>query len=114
MPTTRPRPNETREMRLFSRVIKQHWMATDNSEVVVFGDRSLPQFLARRRRPGESHRSWDEIRYELADISGEIVTDGTIRKWAKRYGIPEDTVAEPTDEALAAYSEALRAANIDL
>lgn len=113
MPTTRPRPNETREMRLFSRVIELHLTTYDPKKTWVI-DNSLPQFLARRRLPGGDYRSWDEIRYELADISGEIVTDGTIRKWAKRYGIPEDTVAEPTDEALAAYSEALRAANIDL
>lgn len=80
MPTKRP--NETREMRLFGKVIQM-------SRAVL--ERDLPEFIANRRMPGPNWMTWDEIRYQLTNLSGEIVTDQTLRKWAERYGIPEDT-----------------------
>ena len=115
MPTTRPRPNETREMRLFSKVIDQHDTLHVISQDGGTGATSLPQFIARRRTPGDGWRTWDEIRYELADISGEIVSDGTIRKWAQRYGIPETTQADGKGDTTAkAFATALRKADIEL
>lgn len=88
------RPNETREMRLFSKVVEQHKLWNSAVGDDSFRDLSLPQFIARRRAPGDDWKSWDEIRYELRTISGEIVTDGTLRKWAQRYGIPQLTQAD--------------------
>lgn len=100
------RPNETREMRLFGKVIQM-------SRAVL--DRDLPQFIATRRMPGPNWMTWDEIRYQLTSLSGEIVTDQTLRKWAERYGIPEDTSPNgisgtPED----AYHAALERAEISL
>lgn len=104
MPTNRPRPDETREMRLFGKVIEL-------SESVV--DTSLPEFIARRRQPGADWRTWDEVRYELTEVCGEIVTDQTIRGWAKRYGIPEDTERDgQSGTKPAEFSRALKRANI--
>jgi hypothetical protein len=108
MPTAHTRPNETREMRLFSKIILLSRMK------VAAEAQSLPQFLARRRMPGEGWRGWDEIRYELRDVSGEIVSDGSIRKWAERYGIPENTQADGTDEQIQEYVDTLREAGIEL
>lgn len=82
------RPNETREMRLFGKVIQM-------SRTVP--ERDLPQFIAARRAPGPNWMTWDEIRYQLTNLSGEIVTDQTLRKWAERYGIPEDTSPNGTN-----------------
>lgn len=79
-------PNETREMRLFSRLI------AINDEV---NDESLAQFIANRRIPlGTFWRTWEELVFDLASATGELVTDGSLRKWAKRYGIPEYTTAD--------------------
>jgi hypothetical protein len=104
------RPNETREMRLFSKVIEQN----DTIEGAT-GDRSLPQFIARRRLPGDTWRTWDELRYELREVSGEIVTDGTVRRWARWYGIPETTQADGAGDTNAKqYAAALKRANIIL
>lgn len=86
MPTTRPRPNETREMRLVGKVI----------ELSSLPEIDLPAFIAVRRLPGDSWRTWDEISFELAEVTGEIVTDMTLRHWAKRYDIPEDTKRDDT------------------
>lgn len=108
MPTNRPRPNETREMRLFGRVIRGSRLAPDLS---------LPEFIARRRQPGSDEwRTWDELRYELTEISGEIVTDQTIRGWAKRYGIPEDTERHAADGGTSpeTYAEILNVQDITI
>lgn len=86
MPTTRPRPNETREMRLVGKVI----------ELSELPESDLPSFIAQRRLPGDSWRTWDEISFELAEVIGDIVTNGTLRHWAKRYTIPEDTRRDDT------------------
>lgn len=115
MPTTRTRPNETREMRLFSKVIElDKEIAHLNNDASVSTDDSLPQFIARRRMPGDGWRTWDEIRYELRDVAGEIVSDGSMRTWARRYGVPENTKADGSDKAIQEYTDALREAGIDL
>jgi hypothetical protein len=103
MPSNPAWPDETREMRLFSKVIAAY-------RPVV--DKSLPEFIARRRAPGEGWMTWDEVRYELHKATGEFVTDGSIRRWAKRYGIPEDTSAEPGGSA--GYTEALAESGITI
>jgi hypothetical protein len=82
MPISRSRSTVTREMRLFSKVIQASRKVPDES---------LPEFIARRRMPGDHWRTWDEIRFALREVTGEIVGDQTVRGWAKRYGIPEDT-----------------------
>lgn len=98
-------PNETREMALFSMVVN---LAEDE-------DRSLAEFIARRRQPGEEWRTWDQIRYELAQVSGQIVSDGSIRKWAERYGIPQYTQADGQGDVNAkAYARALAKAGISI
>lgn len=106
MPMDRNWPGETREMRLISKVIELTELGRD--------DQSLPQFIARRRLPGVSWRTWDELSFELAEVLGEIVTDGTLRRWAKRYGIPEDTAADADTEGVQRYRDALTEANIAL
>lgn len=104
MPMNRTRPNETREMRLISKVIELHGDR----------DRSLPEFIGRRRQPGSAWRTWDELSFELTELIGEIVTDGTLRRWAKRYGIPESTTADQDDKVAKAYVAVLREVNIVL
>jgi hypothetical protein len=104
MPLNRQWPDETREMRLVSKVIELH---EDR-------DASLPEFIARRRLPGTTWRTWDELSFELTEVIGEIVTDGTLRRWAKRYGIPESTTAEQDDGVAKAYTAVLRKAGIVL
>jgi hypothetical protein len=102
MPINRQWPGETREMRLVGKVI---------ALTKGIGDKSLPEFIARRRSPGGGWRTWDELSYELTQIIGEIITDGTLRHWAKRYGIPEGTKADGDGEA---YVQALTEASISI
>lgn len=81
MPVTdRVRPKETREMRLVSRLIEMSPEVTDAS---------LAQFIARRRHPESGPQSWNEISHALTPVIGEIVTEGTLRKWADAYGVPD-------------------------
>lgn len=104
MPITRPRPDETREMRLFSKLITERT-----------GDYDLPRFIASRREPGEHWRSWEEIVFDLGELTGELVTDISLRKWAKRYGIPESTDADAKQGPDAkAYVKALKSAGITI
>lgn len=103
MPIDRPRPNETREMRLISRVIKLTRGVTDTS---------LPEFIARRRTPGDGWRTWDELSFDLAEVIGEIVNDAALRRWAKGYGIPETSKRIGTDDEAAAYRADLESAGI--
>jgi hypothetical protein len=111
------RPQETREMRLFSKVIELVMTAGQHNVPVL--DISLAEFIARRRQPGDTWRTWDELRYELRDVTGEVVSDGTIRRWARWYGIPEYTRADGKAEGsaevtAAAYAKAIRKAGIVL
>jgi hypothetical protein len=102
--TERVRPAETREMRLISRLIEM------SSEV---SDTSLAQFIARRRHPEAGPNSWNEISHALTPvIFGEFVTEGTIRKWAAAYGIPDrgPRIKITTRE----YASGLKAAGISL
>jgi hypothetical protein len=78
--TKRVRPAITREMRLVSRLIET------SPEV---SDTSLAQFIARRRNPDAGPHSWNEISHALTPVIDEIVTEGTLRKWAAAYGIPD-------------------------
>lgn len=79
MPDT-VRPAETREMRLVSRLIR----LSDQT-----ADESLAEFIAWRRHPGQGPLSWNEISHALTPVIDEVVTEGTIRKWAASYGIPD-------------------------
>jgi hypothetical protein len=98
------RPDETREMRLVGRLIEL------NPEVA---DASLPQFIANRRWPGSDEWStWDEITHELRDITGEIITDVSLRRWASRYGIPQNTALAGGPVTEAEYAKALEDNNI--
>lgn len=78
-------PRETREMSLFSRLV----LVSKSTQ-----DTSLPEFIARRRRPGVAWRTWDEVVHDLANVVGELVSNATLRKWAKRYNIPERTTPD--------------------
>lgn len=103
MPVDRSRPGETREMRLVGRVIALYRKVPDAS---------LPEFIARRRTPGEMWRTWDELSFELAEVIDEVIGARTLNMWAKRYGIPEDTEATGDEQATASYVSALTKANI--
>lgn len=94
----RVRPRETREMRLVSRLIDASRKTTD---------KSLVEFIARRRHPSEGPHSWNEISHALTPVLGELITEGTVRKWAHAYGIPDPgprvkLTAQEYDEGLEA------------
>ncbi len=115
MPTTEPRrtPGETREMRLFSKVINQRNALDAAQSGLRSPDASLAEFIARRRQPGTGWHSWDELRYALRDATGEIASDATIRKWARVYGIPEHTQPDGEGRTSAKeYAAALKRAGI--
>ena len=76
----RVRPVETREMRLASRLIER------NRKVP---EASLAEFIATRRHPNAGPLSWPQISYELVAVIDERVSEGTVRKWAHAYGIPD-------------------------
>lgn len=100
------RRDETREMRLVSKLI---------SLSPAVSDESLPQFLAARRRPNhEAWRTWDEITWELKNLTGEIFTDVSLRRWGKRYGIPEGTALAGGQVTPDDYAQAMREAGIAL
>jgi hypothetical protein len=83
----RVRPAITREMRLVSRLIET------SPEV---SDTSLAQFIARRRNPESGPHSWNEISHALTPVIDEIVTEGTLRKWASpSRRIREDVNGQP-------------------
>lgn len=89
--------NETREMRLIS---------------VVLADRGpLSGYLARRRLPGETWMTWEQIAYELQQFTGEAFTRAGITNWAERYGIP--IASRPGDDP-AAYLAALTEAGLSV
>jgi len=104
MPSTRQRPDETREMRLFSKLI-----AAKSEDV------DLPHFIAKRRAPGDGWRTWDEIVFELGNLTGELVTNVSMRKWASRYSIPENTDRDAKQGPNAgAYKRTLKTAGITI
>jgi hypothetical protein len=41
------------------------------------------------RHPDAGPHSWNEISHALTPVIDEIVTEGTLRKWAAAYGIPD-------------------------
>lgn len=97
-------PVETREMRLITQVIKL-------SDAGV----SLAEFIATRRAPGDRWSTWDEITIDLHAIIKEVVTDVSLRKWATRYGIPENTRKDGSGEVSAAdYAKALKRAGVTI
>lgn len=80
---------ETREMRMTSRLLG--------------GPGHLATFIASRRRPGADWKTWNEIGHDLHPKTGETFTPEVIRKWAKRYGIPEYTRPGDSAELTAMY-----------
>lgn len=92
---------ETREMRLVSKLIA----------AAKAGDESLTQFLAVRRLPGDRWSTWDQITIDLHAITGEVITDVSLRRWASRYGIPETTTREGS---AADYRKALKKVGVTL
>jgi hypothetical protein len=61
--------------------------------------------------PGERWSTWDEITIDLHAITGEVITDVSLRRWASRYGIPEATTREGP---AADYRKALKRAGITI
>lgn len=90
---------ETREMRLFSKLL-QYRVGLN-----------LAAFIAKSRLPGENYRTWEELVFDLGKVTGELVSNVSLRKWARRYGIPEDS---RTDDNPAPYLKKVKAAGIDL
>lgn len=106
MPVERQWPGETREMRLLGKLIQM---------TKSVPDKSLPEFIARRRAPGKSWRTWAELSYEIATVSGEVIADQSLRQWAKRYGIPEDTKAdERSGPSAGTYAETIGRSGITI
>jgi hypothetical protein len=103
MPVATAPVRETREMRLISRLL------TSARKGVP-----LPVFIAARRDPSGNWRSWEQITIDLHAATGETITREGIRRWARKYGIPEDT--KPNDGALLvrAYYAKLKQAGITI
>jgi hypothetical protein len=74
------RPAITREMRWASELIEL------KPEVP---DTSLAQFIARRRNPETGQLSWNEISHALTPVLKAVIAEGTLRRWAAAYGIPD-------------------------
>lgn len=103
MPTaTEPVHETTREMRLFSALL------------IAKRKDPLPVFLARRRRPGPTWRTWEQITIDMYAVTGETVTREGLRRWAIRYGIPDDSSRVATDDETNYYHDRLRKAGIAL
>jgi hypothetical protein len=103
MPTATARAvRETREMRLLSRVIRDA------------GKGDLPLFLAIRRQPGAHWRSWEQIAFDLHGVTDELITREGIRRWARKYGIPENTTREDGPKLATAYRTAVKRAGIEI
>lgn len=99
MVVTARRANETREMRLLTKVIE---LSKKTKEL------SLPEFIAVRRQPdSEQWKTWDEITIALYEVTGEVITDVSLRRWAERYGIPEITQPEGSPVTPDQYREIL-------
>jgi hypothetical protein len=91
-------------MRLITQVIK-----------LTHAGNSLAEFIAARRAPGDGWSTWDEITIELHGILNQVITDVTLRKWATRYGIPENTRKDGSGLTSAAdYAKALKRAGITI
>lgn len=102
MPTATVPAEETREMRLFSALL----IATDQDPLAVF--------LAKRRLPGPTWRTWEQITIDMHAATGETVTREGLRRWAIRYGIPDDSSRTPTPDELRYYKSRLRRAHISI
>jgi hypothetical protein len=102
----RKRLDETREMRLFTKVIELSPAASETS---------LPQFLAARRVPEDPRwRTWDQITIDLYHITGEVVTDVSLLRWASRYGIPEGTQPSGSPITKVEFAQALKEHSIKI
>jgi hypothetical protein len=96
---------ETREMRLMTRVIQM-------SDVP---EKTLAEFIAHRRAPGEHWRSWEGVTVDLNEITGEVVGIATLRTWATIYGIPDGTRQNGNSGITpATYAKAVRKAGITI
>lgn len=100
-------PNEiTREMRLVEQLIAK-------SDKVP--DTTLPEFIARRRQPNSDlWMTWDMMTIKLHEITGEVFTDVSLRRWAQRYGIPENTREFGGTHSQSEYAAALAEVGISL
>lgn len=101
MPIATDAARETREMRLFSAVLGKAG--------------PLPTYIARHRAPGPYWLTWERIAIDLYERTHESVTREGLRKWARRYGIPEDT--SPADTSLSErrrYASALKRAGVHI
>jgi hypothetical protein len=93
-------------MKLISRVIEL-------SDTVA--ERSLPEFIAIRRMPGERYCTWDEITIDLHKLTDQVITDVTLKRFAERYGIPGHTRKDGAGEVTTAeYTKAIRKAGIKI
>lgn len=93
---------ETREMRLFSALL------------TATGQDPLAVFLAKRRLPGSTWRTWEQITIDMHAATGETVTREGLRRWAIRYGIPDDSSRVPTPDEIRYYKQHLRKSNISI
>jgi hypothetical protein len=106
MPIATAPVRETREMRLISRLLAGSRRPG--------APRSLPAFLAIRREPGPEWRTWEQITLDLYEVTGELITREGIRRWARKYGIPEDTKPNDSPALVKAYHAKLKRAGIEI
>jgi hypothetical protein len=102
MPIATEQVRETREMRLISRILFDANLG------------GLPVFLAERRLPGAGWRSWEQITIDLHTATGETITREGIRRWARKYGIPEDTRQGDGPKLTGAYRRKVERAGIQI
>lgn len=98
--------NETREMRLITKVI----------QLSDIKERSLAEFIAARRAPGPDWHSWEGVTVDLEKVTGEVVGIATLRTWADVYGIPDGTRLNGEHGGTRAkqYANALKRAGITI
>lgn len=100
MPTATAAPRGTREMRLAS--------------AALGAAGPLSTFIAQRRLPGDTWRSWEQISLDLHTEIGELITREGIRRWAIRLGIPDHTKPDDGPGLVSVYRTTLKRAGIRL
>lgn len=100
MPTATDTPRGTREMRLASAALGTAG--------------PLSTFIARRRLPGSTWCSWEQISVDLYGQIGELITREGIRRWAIKLDIPDHTKPDDGASLISVYKADLKRAGIRL
>ena len=88
---------------------------TDAPNEITREMRLVEEFIARRRQPNSDlWMTWDMMTIKLHEITGEVFTDVSLRRWAQRYGIPENTREFGGTHSQSEYAAALAEVGISL